>query len=166
MEEWREIKGSNGKYLVSESGLVWSCHRNKLLKFSEHLGYYRAHLFLNKKPKVIGVHLLVWDAFGDAPRDGYKLQVDHIDNDKKNNHISNLQLLTPRQNITKSKKPREYPTGVLFCNKYKKITSKIYIDGKSKHLGYFKTVEEASNAYKRALAEYLRRDIVSYHIQC
>jgi len=44
----------------------------------------------------------------------------------------------------------------LFCKKYKKIVAKIGINGSSKHLGYFKTVDEASKAFQKALAEYTR----------
>lgn len=166
MEEWQEVKDSGGKYLISKRGLVWSNNRNKLLKFSNQYGYDRVYLFIKKKPKIIAVHILVWDTFGNKPRNGRKLQVDHIDNNKKNNHIDNLQLLTARENITKSRKPREYPTGVFFCNKYKKITAKIGVDKTNRHLGYFKTIEEASNAYQKALADYLKRDLVSYNMQC
>ena len=54
----------------------------------------------NSKRKNYQVHRFVFECFrGDIPSD---LQVDHRDNDKQNNCIDNLQLLTPAENCQKA----------------------------------------------------------------
>ena len=52
--------------------------------------------------------------FGHVPG-GYKIVVDHIDNNRLNNHVSNLQLITQRENSSKDRKngTSQY-TGVVF----------------------------------------------------
>lgn len=61
----------------------------------------------------LGVHILnyVWNV-ADKPQG---LVVDHIDNNPINNHISNLQLLTPRENVNKDK---DKPPRVVQMPKY------------------------------------------------
>ena len=57
-------------------------------------------VYLNKKRKTYQHHRFVYECFkGDIPPE---LQVDHIDNDKKNNCIDNLQLLTSAANCQKA----------------------------------------------------------------
>lgn len=62
----------------------------------------------------LGVHVVnyVWNK-GDRPEG---MVVDHIDNDPFNNHIDNLQLLTPRENVNKDKKER--PPRIVKMPKY------------------------------------------------
>ena len=63
-------------------------------------GYLRVNVYLNKKQKTYYLHRFVYECFkGDIPSE---LQVDHIDNDKQNNCIDNLQLLTPAANSQKA----------------------------------------------------------------
>lgn len=54
---------------------------------------------------VTGVHRVVYTWFNGFIPNG--LVVDHINGDKKDNHIDNLQLLTPQQNLFKSRKVKE-----------------------------------------------------------
>ena len=61
----------------------------------------QVNLHANGLSKTAVVHRMVAEAFiprGDDPT----LQVDHIDNNKLNNHASNLQWLTPSQNVAKT----------------------------------------------------------------
>ncbi len=53
-----------------------------------------------KKVKKFFIHRLVYTMYhGEIPKG---MTIDHIDNDKTNNHYSNLQLLTPKQNSVKA----------------------------------------------------------------
>jgi len=55
-------------------------------------GYYKVKLSLNGKIKAYYVHRLVYQMFkGDIP---YGMQVNHIDENRTNNNIDNLELLT------------------------------------------------------------------------
>ena len=79
---------------------------------------------------------------------GHKFVVDHKNNNSLDNRLKNLQIITHRENSTKDRK-RNLPTGVSF--KGNKYQARIQINGKNKHLGYFLTPEEASNAYQNHL---------------
>ena len=65
-------------------------------------GYKQVSLYTNgtKKPKQLLVHRLVYQNFvGEIP-DG--MQIDHIDNDKHNNEVENLQVLSATDNMKKA----------------------------------------------------------------
>lgn len=78
-------------YLVYENGKVFSLKRNVWLK--EHLnknGYYQ--IMINSKREYL--HRVVMFAF----KGGSNLTVDHIDGDKLNNSLSNLEYVTQAEN--------------------------------------------------------------------
>jgi len=167
-EIWKDIKGYEGYYQVSNLGEVRSLDRTILLtRYGEETshkkgrilksslnGYGYLVLRLNKdgRGKTIKVHHLVWDTFGGKPRNGHKLQVDHIDENKINNRVDNLQLLSHRANLSKGKaKFRDLPTGVWWYSQQKKYASQIQINKKQIHVGYFNNPQEASKAYQKIL---------------
>lgn len=85
-------------YLVSDEGYVLS-KRGKPLKYSlNHRGYCIIQIMINGKRKGISVHTAVARTF--MPED-YKegLQVNHIDGNKRNNKLSNLEYTTPLENV-------------------------------------------------------------------
>lgn len=105
-------------------------------------------------------HRLAWAYVnGDIP-DGQC--VDHINGSRTDNRISNLRIGTQGQNMQNQKvaHSKNKSTGVLgayFVKGKGKFKSTICTNGKTKHLGYFATVEEASAAYlsaKRQVHEF------------
>ena len=118
-------------------------------------GYKLVVLYRDKTRVGYAIHTLVWDAFGDKKRNGRKLQVDHIDNNKLNNRIDNLQLLTNRENVSKGvlhngKKTSKY-LGVSLNTKRKKWLAQIKINGNTKFLGYFDNEYKAHLRYQKAI---------------
>lgn len=97
MEIWRDIKGYEGLYQVSNEGRVKSLKRKIILKQQTIKGgYLRVHLWKNGKCKHKIVSVLVYETFiGDIPED---LQVNHKDENKSNNKVENLNLLTSQDN--------------------------------------------------------------------
>jgi hypothetical protein len=71
----------------------------KLSTTANQQGYVMVQPYIDKKKYVRYVHRLVAEAFLGCCPEGY--QVDHIDNDNTNNHYTNLQYLTPKDNILK-----------------------------------------------------------------
>lgn len=160
-EIWKEVPGYQGYYEVSNLGRVRSLDREvgsrsikgKVLKASISKGYYRLELSCKSETKMFYIHQLVVMAFlGHKPDGTTKVVVDHIDNNPLNNNLSNLQLISVRENSSKDKKgySSQY-TGVVLNKPTNKWKSSIVVDGKLKHLGYFDTEKEASQYYQDAL---------------
>lgn len=99
MEEiWKNIKEYKGKYQVSNKGRVKNTNTNKILSQStNNCGYYRVSLYSNKITKVVDVHRIVAETFINNPKN--KKEVNHIDGNKANNNINNLEWVTHKENI-------------------------------------------------------------------
>ena len=98
-EIWRDICGYEGLYKVSNFGRVKSLHfgREKLLKAGvSNTGYANVSLTKNKTKKNFHVHVLVAGAF--LPNPEGKREVNHIDGDKTNNRVENLEWVTGSEN--------------------------------------------------------------------
>lgn len=96
-EVWKDIKGYEGLYQVSNLGRVKHLKKNKIKEIyhSKH-GYCRVGLSKNGKMKNKLVHRLVAEQFIDNEMD--KPQVNHIDGDKSNNRVENLEWVTASEN--------------------------------------------------------------------
>lgn len=101
MREFREIRGFE-RYSVSNDGIVINNITGKIL--SQRMatnGYMRVNLRRGdvryEKPKTRAVHRLVAEAF--LPASPGKNYVNHIDGNKCNNTLSNLEWCTPKENI-------------------------------------------------------------------
>src|SRR6478735_2179147 len=114
-EIWKSIEGYEGTYEVSNIGRVRSLDRtrkalnNSVAKVKGQMlvpgkaksGYFTVSLCKDGKGKSYTVHQLVAIAFMGHIPNGINNIVDHKDNDKSNNHIDNLQIITQRKNATK-----------------------------------------------------------------
>ena len=103
-EIWKDIKGYKGIYQVSNLGNVKSLPRKTnnqyykglYLKQYIYKGYLRLQLTKHSKSKWFLVHRLVAEAFIPNPKN--KPQVNHIDGNKLNNKVDNLEWVTPSEN--------------------------------------------------------------------
>jgi len=99
-EVWKNVNGFEGLYQISNFGKVkslprkWQPKEIILKPGKDKNGYFKVILHKNKIRYNKQVHILVFDNFGKSKRNGHKLQVDHFDENKQNNYIENLQLLT------------------------------------------------------------------------
>ena len=92
MERWLPIK-EYPKYSVSNEGNVKNNVTGKVLRHGTNpKGYHIVSLYKDSIPATKKVHRLVADAFYDGDHDG--LEVNHIDGDKSNNSITNLEWCT------------------------------------------------------------------------
>ncbi len=153
-ETFKPINGYEGLYEVSNMGRVKSLKNTKRRILKPGLssdGYRMAVLYKNSKPKTWKIALLVWDTFGDKLRDGQRLQIDHIDENKLNDRIENLQLTNSHRNIGDhyQRMGRKLPTGVSQVGN--KFRVAIQINKKYSSLGYYDTVDKASRVYQSAL---------------
>lgn len=118
-------------------------------------GYYAVSVSIkNLSRKIVKVHIIVASVFLNYTPMYNGMVVDHIDNNKINNQLENLQIISSRSNTAKRIKPSKYPTGV-YCKKLKTghiyYGCQIYIKNVKYHIGNHKTPEEASAAYQEAL---------------
>jgi hypothetical protein len=100
--------------------------------------------------KPFEIHRLIAAAFLNYTFGNKKtFVVDHIDNNKLNNNLDNLQIITHRENTSKDRYLKSgLPVGVCFDKSRNKYISGIRINGIRKFLGRFNTIKEASDAYQ------------------
>jgi len=160
---FKDIHNFKGLYQVSDTGIVKALekkvpmpnggtktikeHFPKLSKTNK--GYLKVMLTNSDgKRKGFFVHRLVLSAF--LRQD--EMQCNHIDENKENNNISNLEYVTNRKNqihsIDKSKTHSKY-TGVTKTKSGRWQAQKM-INGKNKYLGVFDTEIEAHEKYKNS----------------
>lgn len=127
MEEiWKDIEGYEGLYQVSNLGRVRSLARTRwngkgMQKVEERVlkshttknGYMYLTLSIEGKHKTCSVHRLVLTAFNPV-ENMENLQVNHIDENKENNRLCNLEWCTPEYNTnygTRNKRASESKKG-------------------------------------------------------
>ena len=170
MEEeiWKDVPDYEGRYQVSNLGNVKTldrvCHNHKggsyirkgsqLKPVINNKGYYHYNFWSlkEKKGKAVRTHILVAMAFLNHVPCGMKLVVDHIDGNKLNNRLDNLQITTQRINSSKSlRKTSSKYVGVCFDKTRDKWVAMIYSNGKIKHLGRYNCELAAHVAYVKQL---------------
>lgn len=101
MEEiWKPVLEYISLYEVSNLGRVRSLKFGKVVilkPFKTKKGYLCVCLCKNGNVKWFRVHRLVWEAFNGAIPEG--MHVNHINEDKTDNRLENLNLMTPKDNI-------------------------------------------------------------------
>ena len=105
-EVWRDVKGYEGLYQVSNMGRVKSLERKdrfgrvikeRILEPAvTHNGYLRVGLHVDGKRKMLRVHRLVCEAFHENPDN--KSEVNHVNEDKTDNRACNLEWSTRTEN--------------------------------------------------------------------
>lgn len=96
-EEWKEIPDFP-LYLISSHGRVMNSKTKRLLKpYTKPAGYLQINLWKNKKGYSKDIHQLVYISFTeDFDLQGYV--INHIDGNKVNNNITNLEKVTYKEN--------------------------------------------------------------------
>jgi len=101
-ELWRGVVGHEDYYQVSDHGRVRSLYTGKIMGTGLNNWYRTTTLCKNGTRKSVCVHQIVAKAFIPNPLN--KPCVNHIDGDKTNNHVSNLEWATFKENETHSYK--------------------------------------------------------------
>lgn len=105
-EEWKDIKGYEGKYQVSNLGRVKSLDyqgkkREIILKPGINKGYYQVGLYKYAMCKSLYIHRLVAETFIENPNN--LPCINHKDENKLNNRVDNLEFCTQKYNNRYSK---------------------------------------------------------------
>lgn len=118
---WRSIQGYEESYEVSDDGQVRSLDRvihcsdgttrnrkGKVLKpHQDPSGYLSVNLACCGKQVTRFIHVLVAEAF--IPKPDYRVEVNHLDGDKTNNAVHNLEWMTHKENIQHAFKSGLHP---------------------------------------------------------
>jgi hypothetical protein len=112
MENWKDVTISDGKYIgryqVSDAGRVrahpdpYPMTRGSrpgriLFQSKDNRGYFQVYLYKDYKQHTVKVHRLVATEFlGERPDD---MTVNHIDGNKENNAVENLEYISNKENI-------------------------------------------------------------------
>lgn len=98
-EIWKDIPDTN--YKISNFGNLFNKKTNKFKKpYEDKYGYLTFGIFKNNKNKNVLAHRLVAKYFLSDYSE--TLQVNHIDFNRKNNHVANIQMVSIQQNIKHS----------------------------------------------------------------
>ena len=130
--------------------LTWKSSPAKHIKVGDIAGtkHRDGYIQIRFKGKSYKAHRLIWILHNDAiPND---LQIDHINGVKDDNHIDNLRLVTPQENMWNLTKAKGYS----WNKDVSKFQARIRISGILKALGYFTNEEDARQAYLNAKAKY------------
>jgi hypothetical protein len=141
----------------SPSGLRWRERRNSQIRKDLQAGCLQkstGYWVISSGGRLYRAQRLVWAIHHGDPG---VLVVDHVNGDRADNRIENLQAITEAQNAA-----RVQGRGTHFCKENRRWQAAIGIQNKQHHLGYFDTEEEARAAYvkaKREVTEGLQVDI-------
>lgn len=133
----------NGHYEISNFGNVKSnlFKIPRLLKPDPSTGYNRVKI----NRKWYYVHKLV--ALNFVKNVSNKPFVNHIDKNKLNNHYTNLEWVTARENITHGIYGNNKYTGIHKLKNQNTYQVKIYLNGEAKYLGSSTDIKKAKKIY-------------------
>lgn len=143
-EIWKPIKGYEGLYEISNQGRVKSLKRNtartKILKLHDTKRYLQIELSKNGITEYKSVHRLVAEAF--VPNPNNLPEVNHKDENKKNNFVGNLEWISRHDNLL-------YGTRIKRISE-KKRTAVNAFDKNGNLIASYKSIKEAAEKNKLA----------------
>ncbi|HFK1452851.1 TPA: NUMOD4 domain-containing protein [Bacillus pacificus] len=135
-EVWKDIKGYEGLYQVSNLGRFYGIKRDNYLSLKPSPDkYVRVILSKNGKPNTFTAHQLVARNFIENP-EGF-IEINHIDGNQSNNCVSNLEWCDRKGNLRHA-----FENG-LHCSPMKPV---IQLDSEGLIVEEFESITEAARA--------------------
>ena len=129
-----------------EEGKLFSKVNRGKIKAGQEVGNIGSHGYL--RCMVYGkywlIHRIIYTLLLDEIPDG--LQIDHINGDRLDNRVENLRAVTAQENMFNQTKAKGFHWNMTI----EKFQAKIRKNGKTIHLGFYDTPQEARAAYLRA----------------
>lgn len=146
-EIWKPFRDT--KYSASNTGLIKNNKTDRILKqYINMWGYKIVTISHNGSLKTYKIHQLVAEVYLNHIPNGHELVVNHIDYDRLNNNVNNLEIITMRENTNKLhiKSSSKY-VGVSLHRATNRWLSYKMINGRHTYLGMYDTEEEAYEKY-------------------
>ena len=157
-EQWKPVEGYEGLYEISNLGRVKSLKygKERIMKpGKDGNGYLLVHLYKNGKPKMFKVHRLVAEAFIPNPFDFS--EINHINEDKTNNIVSNIEWCNRLYNSnfgTRNKRIASALSNAIEASKYE--------DFRTIELRFVSTREAERNGFKHGAVSSCCRGCYHY----
>jgi len=145
----------------SPSFLIWKNPRSLKLKQGDFVGsknkdgYWQVGIKQENKSKLYQVHRIVYYLHYKVNIDNF--QIDHINNNRADNNINNLRLVTNQENCWNKQKQKQCSSkykGVSWDKKINKWKAQICVKYKKIHLGFYDLETEAAIAYNNAAIKH------------
>ena len=144
-----------------ETGIVYSRRTGKSIGGLHIHGYVRISKWANGKVRRIKrSHIIWWSKYQKMPP--AKMCIDHIDGDRANDRIENLQILSNQQNLAKKKKNTNGSSkyrGVAFRKDRKKFEARVRKWGKKYNFGCYEDEKEAAIARDRGMIKLYEKEM-------
>jgi len=164
MENWKNVKGYEELYEVSDLGRVrrkdsyvktaikhneYVFRKGGILKQNEKRnGYLTVDLSKEHKVRTISIHKLVAVAFCENDNPELKTEIDHINYNKKDNRAINLEWVSPRENKDRALKNHLYYNPnkkKVYCKQLDMTFSSSYEAGEYLNQTFFKNTKAVKN---------------------
>lgn len=175
MEKWKDVKGYEGLYQVSNEGRVkalsksWVCGKGVIHYRKEHLlkcvtskGYLQVKLCKDGKINTLKIHRLVAEAF--IPNEDNKPCIDHINTIRTDNRIENLRWCTYKENMlnpitrtksSNSKKGNQWNKG----KKQSEETVRKRVEKIKGNKHPIESIIRSANGHKKPVAQYTKEGV-------
>ena len=145
---WKDLKGFEDEYKISSNGDIIYKKNNKNIntRISKD-GYIRVTLYYQNKSYIKSVHRLTAETFIERKPIINNLEVNHIDGNKLNNNINNLEWVTHKENIMHAWKNKLFEPVREASKRYGKNNpnaKRVYQIKDKKVIGVYDTIKEAS----------------------
>ena len=115
-------------------------------------GYLTVQMVIDGRRESYQLHRIAWAMHNGSIPVNY--QIDHINHNESDNRIENLRLATPTENTrnTRARFGNSKYKGIYFDKSRAKWKAQYQLNGKRKHIGYFKDEKEAAKAFTKITA--------------
>lgn len=148
MKIWKQVKNYENLYEISTNGLIRNYKTKLILNFKPRPdGYIRVGLSKNNKQTYFYLARLVYITFKGIENNNF--EINHIDKNKLNNNLNNLELISSRENSCHRSKLNPKKSSIyngVSKLKNNSFRSYIYFNGKQVTLGTYITEIEAYHA--------------------